>query len=110
MGLHYLHEAMQDWGERRGNPSRRPVCMTCPHEFPSVISPPGGMTLSPPNFDFGGYSISFHLSLSLTEIRANQRTFRAGKCPALWNVTCATSPPACPLYARAGLLEGALQV
>ena len=31
--LQYLHEAMQDWGERRGNPSRRPVCMTCPHEF-----------------------------------------------------------------------------
>jgi hypothetical protein len=31
--LHYLHEAMQDWGERRGNPSQRPVCMTCPHEF-----------------------------------------------------------------------------
>src|SRR6266567_3560352 len=28
-----LHEAMQDWGERRGDPSRRPVCMTCPHEF-----------------------------------------------------------------------------
>jgi len=24
---------MQDWGERRGNPSRRPVCLTCPHEF-----------------------------------------------------------------------------
>jgi hypothetical protein len=22
--LQYLHEAMQDWGERRGNPSRRP--------------------------------------------------------------------------------------
>ncbi len=31
--LRYLHEAMQDSGERRGNPSRRPVCMTCPHEF-----------------------------------------------------------------------------
>src|SRR5437773_8681748 len=31
--LQYLHEAMQDWGERRGNPNRRPVCMTCPHEF-----------------------------------------------------------------------------
>jgi hypothetical protein len=31
--LQYLHEAMQDWGERRGNPKRRPVCMTCPHEF-----------------------------------------------------------------------------
>ncbi len=31
--LQFLHEAMQDWGERRGNPSRRPVCMTCPHEF-----------------------------------------------------------------------------
>jgi hypothetical protein len=31
--LRYLHEAMQDWGERRGNPSRRPVCLTCPHEF-----------------------------------------------------------------------------
>src|SRR6266516_2165662 len=31
--LQYLHEAMQDWGERRGDPSRRPVCMTCPHEF-----------------------------------------------------------------------------
>jgi hypothetical protein len=31
--LEYLHEAMQEWGERRGNPSRRPVCMTCPHEF-----------------------------------------------------------------------------
>src|SRR5437867_13383464 len=24
---------MQDWGERRGNPSRRPVCLTCAHEF-----------------------------------------------------------------------------
>jgi len=24
---------MQDWGERLGNPSRRPVCLTCPHEF-----------------------------------------------------------------------------
>src|SRR6266567_573000 len=22
-----------DCGERRGNPNRRPVCMTCPHEF-----------------------------------------------------------------------------
>jgi hypothetical protein len=31
--LRYLHEAMQDWGERRGNPSRRPMCLTCPHEF-----------------------------------------------------------------------------
>jgi hypothetical protein len=31
--LQYLHEAMQDWGERLGNPSRRPVCMACPHEF-----------------------------------------------------------------------------
>jgi hypothetical protein len=31
--LQYLHEAMQDWGERLGDPSRRPVCMTCPHEF-----------------------------------------------------------------------------
>ena len=31
--LRYLREAMQDWGERRGDPSRRPVCMTCPHEF-----------------------------------------------------------------------------
>ena len=31
--LRYLHEAMQYWGERRGNPSRRPVCLTCPHEF-----------------------------------------------------------------------------
>src|SRR5215831_8474042 len=31
--LQYLHEAMQDWGERLGNPSRRPVCLTCPHEF-----------------------------------------------------------------------------
>jgi hypothetical protein len=24
---------MQDWGEWRGNPSRRPVCLTCPQEF-----------------------------------------------------------------------------
>ena len=31
--LRYLHEAMQDWGERRGNPSGPPVCLTCPHEF-----------------------------------------------------------------------------
>jgi len=31
--LQFLHEAMQDWGERRGNPSRRPVCLACPHEF-----------------------------------------------------------------------------
>ena len=31
--LQYLHEAMQDWGERLGDPSRRPVCMACPHEF-----------------------------------------------------------------------------
>jgi hypothetical protein len=31
--LQYLHEAMQDWGERRGDPNRRPVCLTCPHEF-----------------------------------------------------------------------------
>src|SRR5262249_7863322 len=31
--LPYLHEAIQDWGERRGDPDRRPVCMTCLHEF-----------------------------------------------------------------------------
>jgi hypothetical protein len=31
--LQYLHEAMHDWGERQGDPSRRPVCMACPHEF-----------------------------------------------------------------------------
>jgi hypothetical protein len=31
--LQYLQEAMQDWGERRGDPHQRPVCMTCPHEF-----------------------------------------------------------------------------
>ncbi len=31
--LQYLREALQDWGERRGNPSRRPVCLTCQHEF-----------------------------------------------------------------------------
>ena len=31
--LPYLHEAIQDWGERRGDPDRRPVCLTCPHEF-----------------------------------------------------------------------------
>jgi hypothetical protein len=31
--LKYFHEALQDWGERLGNPSRRPVCMTCSHEF-----------------------------------------------------------------------------
>ena len=24
---------MEDWGERRGDPNRRPVCMTCPHEL-----------------------------------------------------------------------------
>jgi hypothetical protein len=31
--VQYLHEAMQDWGERRGDPNRRPVCLTSPHEF-----------------------------------------------------------------------------
>ena len=31
--LQYLHEAIQDWGERPGDPDRRPVCLTCPHEF-----------------------------------------------------------------------------
>src|SRR5262249_9927324 len=31
--LQCLHKAIQDWGERRGDPDRRPVCMTCPHEF-----------------------------------------------------------------------------
>jgi hypothetical protein len=31
--LQYLHEAIQDWGERRGDPNRRPVCLTCTHEF-----------------------------------------------------------------------------
>ncbi len=34
--LRYLHEPMQDWGERRSNPSRRPMCLTCPHEFRQV--------------------------------------------------------------------------
>ncbi len=38
--LQYLHEAMQDWGERRGDPSRRPVCLTCPHEFHVNVSMP----------------------------------------------------------------------
>jgi hypothetical protein len=28
--LQYLHEAMQDWGERRGNPNRRPVVSELP--------------------------------------------------------------------------------
>jgi hypothetical protein len=31
--VQYLREAMEDWGERRGDPNRRPICMTCPHEF-----------------------------------------------------------------------------
>jgi hypothetical protein len=31
--LHYLHEAMQDWGKRRDNPSRRPLCLACEHAF-----------------------------------------------------------------------------
>jgi hypothetical protein len=31
--LELLHEAIQDWGERLGNPSQRPVCLSCPHEF-----------------------------------------------------------------------------
>ena len=31
--LDLLHEAMHDWGERLGDPSQRPVCLTCPHEF-----------------------------------------------------------------------------
>jgi hypothetical protein len=31
--LDLLHEAMHDWGERLGNPSQRPLCLTCPHEF-----------------------------------------------------------------------------
>src|SRR5215471_3174742 len=31
--LELLHEAMQDWGERLGNPRQRPVCLSCPHEF-----------------------------------------------------------------------------
>ena len=31
--LQFLHEAMQNWGERRGDPKRRPVCLACPHEF-----------------------------------------------------------------------------
>ncbi len=31
--LELLHEAMHDWGERLGDPSQRPVCLTCPHEF-----------------------------------------------------------------------------
>src|SRR5262249_16900532 len=30
--LQYLHEAIQDWGNRLGKPSQRPVCLTCPHE------------------------------------------------------------------------------
>jgi hypothetical protein len=31
--LELLQEAMRDWGERLGDPSQRPVCLTCPHEF-----------------------------------------------------------------------------
>jgi hypothetical protein len=31
--LELLHEAMHDWGERLGDPSQRPLCLTCPHEF-----------------------------------------------------------------------------
>jgi hypothetical protein len=31
--LQCLREAIQDWGERRGEPDKRPVCLTCPHEF-----------------------------------------------------------------------------
>jgi len=31
--LELLHEAIHDWGERLGNPSQRPVCLSCPHEF-----------------------------------------------------------------------------
>jgi hypothetical protein len=31
--LELLQEAMHDWGERLGNPSQRPVCLTCPHQF-----------------------------------------------------------------------------
>ncbi len=30
LSLQYLHEAIQGWGERRGDRSRRPVCLTCP--------------------------------------------------------------------------------
>ena len=40
--LQYLQEAMQDWGERLGDPSRRPMCMTCPHEFQVNAPMPSG--------------------------------------------------------------------
>ena len=31
--LRHFQQALQDWGKRRNNPSRRPVCLTCQHEF-----------------------------------------------------------------------------
>jgi len=44
--LELLHEAMHDWGERLGDPSRRPVCLTCPHEFQAERTlPPAWMVV-----------------------------------------------------------------
>jgi hypothetical protein len=42
--LELLHEAMHDWGKRLGDPSQRPVCLTCAHEFQAErILPPAWM-------------------------------------------------------------------
>jgi hypothetical protein len=31
--LRHFQLAMHDWGERRGSPKQRPLCLTCGHEF-----------------------------------------------------------------------------
>ncbi len=39
--LRHFQQALQDWGKRRPNPSRRPLCLTCEHAFhPKGSVPP----------------------------------------------------------------------
>jgi hypothetical protein len=42
--LRHFQQALQDWGKRRDNPSRRPLCLACEHAFhPESGVPPAWM-------------------------------------------------------------------
>jgi hypothetical protein len=49
--LRHFQQALQDWGKRRDNPSRRPLCLSCEHAF----HPEGGV---PPAWLFVWVSVN----------------------------------------------------